>query len=79
MEKRYVLLKIRLHFHISSHVVICKKSVQDWSFEESDLAAIQITFTNKHIPTKGPGIAKVNTNIFNNPIIYPKIEFQGNE
>jgi len=39
----------------------------DWAFESSDHAAVKIDFTFDHEPKKGPGIAKVNTRILNDP------------
>ena len=46
----------------------------DWSFESSDHAAVMITFSEKNLPRKGPGIVKVNTEILNNPIVSKQIE-----
>ena len=63
------------YIFLSSSMLPSLKNVkQDWSFEESDHAAVQATLTETNITNKGPGIAKVNINILDNPIIVSQLE-----
>jgi exonuclease III len=45
----------------------------DWAFESSDHAAVKINFKVEKGPVKGPGIAKVNASILNDPNIVKQI------
>jgi hypothetical protein len=51
----------------------------DWSFESSDHAAVMISFSNKNMQKKGPGITKVNSEILNNPTVSTQIEKEVSE
>jgi exonuclease III len=53
---------------------IIKKAEHEWSFENSDHAAIMITFRNKEFLVKGPGIVKVNTAILDDPLVVKQLE-----
>jgi exonuclease III len=46
----------------------------NWAFEASDHATIKIDFALNEVPIKGPGIAKVNTNILDDPLIARQIK-----
>ena len=45
----------------------------DWAFESSDHASVKIDFTFEEEPVRGPGIAKVNTKILDDPVVVLQI------
>jgi hypothetical protein len=48
----------------------------NWAFETSDHASVQTDFKFENIPTKGPGIIKVNTRILEDPKVVEQIRFE---
>ena len=50
------------------------KAENNWAFETSDHAAVQIKLKVEKGPIRGPGIVKVNVNVLDNPKIAKQIE-----
>ena len=63
------------YIFVSSQMRACiQKATVDWSFETSDHAAVKIDFVLSDVPTKGPGIVKVNTQILDDPLTVVQIK-----
>jgi hypothetical protein len=50
------------------------KANHDWTFENSDLAAVLITLKENNNITRGPGITKINTAVLDDPKLVKQIE-----
>jgi exonuclease III len=61
---------IFLPYQLKSKII---NATVDWSFEASDHASVKIDLALGEVPTKGPGIAKTNTNILEDPQIVLQI------
>ncbi len=51
-----------------------KKAKTEWAFENSDHAAVKITFVQESASRRGPGITKVNTRILEDPKVAADVE-----
>ncbi len=68
----------RLDYIFASASLLSKitKVEFDWAFETSDHASVQTDFNSENIPTKGPGIVKVNTRILEDPKVVEQIRIE---
>jgi len=68
----------RLDYIFVSNQILHKISnaKQDWAFESSDHAAVQLDFKLEDKPVKGPGTVKVNTRIIEDPKIREQIKVE---
>jgi exonuclease III len=61
-------------FISSSLIPSLHRVEQNWAYESSDHAAVQLTLKFKNICSKGPGIPKINLKILDNPNTALRIE-----